>query len=103
MNSFEKIKQVIKRIYWKEILAVFLLLVAIYFFRSERRELVSIFPQLQKADRGWLIAGLLVTVIHILLQSAMYVTAFNAIGSRLTWGKGVELFLKRNFLSVFLP
>lgn len=103
MISLDKIKTIAKKIYWKEILAVFLLLVAIFFFRSERKELLSIFPHLEKADKTWVIIGVAVTVIYVLLQSVMYVTAFKAIGSSITLGKSVELFLKRNFLSVFLP
>lgn len=103
MISLSKIKTIAKKIYWREILAVFLLLVAIFFFRSERRELLSIFPHLQRADKTWVIIGIGVTVIYIMLQSAMYVTAFTAIGSSLGIGKAIELFLKRNFLSVFLP
>ncbi|MCW3119580.1 MAG: transporter permease [Chitinophagaceae bacterium] len=103
MKSVDRINEVIRKIYWKEILAVLLLLIAVYFFRSERRELVSIFPNLQQAERRWVITGILVTAIYILLQSLMYVTAFAAIGSRLSLDKAIELFLKRNFLSVFLP
>ena len=33
----------------------------------------------------------------------MYVTSFKAISTRLSWANAVELFLKRNLLSVFLP
>jgi phosphatidylglycerol lysyltransferase len=103
MITLQKIRTIAKRIYWKEILAVFLLLIAIFFFRSERRELLSIFPHLQKANTNWVIFGIVVSVIYILLQSLMYITAFKAIGSSLTLGKAIELFLKRNFLSIFLP
>jgi len=42
-------------------------------------------------------------MVYILLQSGMYVTAFTAIGTKLQWKQAIELFLKRNFLSVFLP
>ncbi|MGC4034705.1 MAG: phosphatidylglycerol lysyltransferase domain-containing protein [Chitinophagaceae bacterium] len=103
MISFDKIKAIAKRIYWKEILAVLLLLIAIFFFRSERRELVSIFPQLEQANRVWVLIGVAVTIVYILLQSLMYITAFDAIDSQLSWGKAIELFLKRNLLSIFLP
>ncbi len=103
MITVEKIKQVLKKIYGKEILAVFLLLIAIYFFRSERRELTAIVPHLRQADTRWLITGISVTVIYIMMQSLMYINAFSAVGSRLSLGKAIELFLKRNFLSVFLP
>jgi len=97
MIAVEKIKQVLKKIYGKEILAVFLLLIAIYFFRSERRELTSIVPHLQQADTRWIIAGLLITVIYILMQSSMYINSFAAVGSRLTLGKAIELFFETEF------
>ena len=89
--------------YWKEILAVLLLLIAVYFFRSKRAELASLGPQLHAADAIWISIGVLVTVIYILLQSGMYVSSFAAIGAKLSWPTAIELFLKRNFLSVFLP
>ena len=48
-------------------------------------------------------AGIAVTMLYILLQAAMYRASFAAIGSSLQWAHGIDLFLKRNFLSVFLP
>jgi phosphatidylglycerol lysyltransferase len=89
--------------YWKEILAVLLLLIGIYFLRSQRHELVSIGQQLQTARPLWIWAGVLVSGLYILLQAAMYVSSFAAVGATLPLGQGIELFLKRNFLSVFLP
>ncbi|HEU4573812.1 MAG TPA: phosphatidylglycerol lysyltransferase domain-containing protein [Chitinophagaceae bacterium] len=100
---FSGMKQRIKKIYWKEILAIFLLLLAIYFFRSQRQELASIIPHLRKADPKWLSAGLFVTVMYIFFQTAMYVSGFAAVGAKLSWLAAIELFLKRNLLSVFLP
>ena len=97
MKSADRITQIIRKIYWREILAVLLLLIAIYFFRSERHELVSIIPHIQQASRFWVIVGILTTGIYVLLQSGMYVTAFAAIGATLSWSKAIELFLKRNF------
>ncbi|ANH81477.1 ABC transporter permease [Niabella ginsenosidivorans] len=89
--------------YWKEILAVFVILLAFVFFRSERKELKSIIPRLHAADQLWVISGLLVCGIYVLLQALMYVHSFKAMGMRLRLSDAVELFLKRNFLSVFLP
>ncbi|MFI5186840.1 MAG: phosphatidylglycerol lysyltransferase domain-containing protein [Chitinophagales bacterium] len=89
--------------YWREILAVLFLLVGIFFFRSERRELHSLEQHIAHADTFWVWAGISVTIVYILLQSGMYVTSFIAIGTRLSWIHAIELFLKRNFLSVFLP
>lgn len=89
--------------FWREILALLMLLLAIVFFRSERKELHAIIPQIQQAKPLWLIAGAFVTVIYIFLQAGMYKKCFAAIDLVLQWGKAVILFLKRNFISVFLP
>jgi phosphatidylglycerol lysyltransferase len=89
--------------YWREILAVLFLLIGIFFFRSERRELRSLGHHIATANAVWMWLGVSVTLVYILLQSAMYVASFTAISTRLPWNHAIELFLKRNFLSVFLP
>jgi len=89
--------------YWKELIAVLILLLAFVFFRSERKELAAIIPQLEQAEPQWLLAGLLVTLSYILLQGWMYIQSFKAIGLQINLKDAVELFLKRNLLSVFLP
>ncbi len=89
--------------YWREILALLFLLVGIFFFRSERRELRSLEEQVGGANALWVWVGVSVTLLYILLQSGMYVTSFKAISTRLSWANAIELFLKRNLLSVFLP
>src|SRR4029078_4310516 len=89
--------------YWREILALLFLLVGIFFFRSERRELRSLEEQVGAANALWVWLGVAVTVLYILLQSGMYVASFKAISTRLSWVNAIELFLKRNLLSVFLP
>jgi phosphatidylglycerol lysyltransferase len=80
-----------------------MILLAFIFFRSERKELGEIIPNIKNADPGWLAAGLGVTLLYILLQSGMYVSSFSSIGLSLKWIDAIELFLKRNFLSIFLP
>jgi phosphatidylglycerol lysyltransferase len=89
--------------YWREILAVLLLLLGIYFFRSERHELLSLQEHVQNSQSQWIIAGVFVSIVYVLFQAAMYRSSFAAIGSSLQWSHAIDLFLKRNFLSVFLP
>lgn len=98
-----KLQAVSPRIYGREIVAVVILLLAIVFFRSERRELLAILPQLKQANGGWMLAALLITVACVLLQSDMYVKTFAAVHLRLKWLHAISLFLKRNLISVFLP
>ncbi|UIR55615.1 phosphatidylglycerol lysyltransferase domain-containing protein [Sphingobacterium sp. SRCM116780] len=97
------IRKLSPKTYWKEMLAIFIVLLAFVFFRSERKEITSIGPQLASADFNWLLIGLSITIIYILLQGVMYIYSFRSIGLRLNLWDAVELFLKRNLLSVFLP
>ena len=89
--------------YGREILAILFLLIGIFFFRSERRELRSLEHHIATATAAWVWLGVGVTFVYIFLQAAMYVASFRAIAARLRWVQAVELYLKRNFLSVFLP
>ncbi|HRP32733.1 MAG TPA: phosphatidylglycerol lysyltransferase domain-containing protein [Agriterribacter sp.] len=89
--------------HWKEILAVLVLLLAIVFFKSERRELQSILPRLSQSNPYWIFSGFMLTVVYIYLQSGIYNQCFAAVDLHLSWKNGVLLFLKRNFVSVFLP
>jgi len=91
------------KLYWREILAVLMILLAFIFFRNERKELLQIVPNIENADGRWLAAGVAVTILYILLQSGMYVTSFLSIRLSLKWLDAIELFLKRNLLSIFLP
>ncbi|WP_282456755.1 lysylphosphatidylglycerol synthase domain-containing protein [Chitinophaga sedimenti] len=88
---------------WREILALLVILLAIFFFRSERKELAAIGPQLQMAQQGWMLAGFTMAFICIVCQAGIYRMSFAAIGLRLPWGTAITLFLKRNFIGVFLP
>src|SRR5882724_9603726 len=90
------------KIYWREILAVLFLLVGVFFFRSERRELHSLTYHIRTANAAWIWLGVTVTAIYILLQSGMYINSFKTISCKLSLNSSIELFLKRNFLSVFL-
>ncbi len=91
------------KLYWREILAVLMILLAFIFFASERKELKQIIPNIEQANGFWLTTGLIVTLLYVILQSGMYVSSFYSIGLSLKWVDAVELFLKRNFLSIFLP
>ena len=98
-----KIKSFSPKIYWREVVAVLMLLLAIVFFRSERKELHAIIPQIIAANTYWLFAGFALTIIYFYLYGGMYRKSFSAVGLLLPWSDAVILFLKRNFISVFLP
>lgn len=105
MNKLNNLsfRKMISKIKWQEILAVLILFLAFVFFRSERKEMASILPQIKNAKPLWIAAGVSLTLIYVLLQSLMYVFSFRALGVKLKLSDAIELFLNRNFLSVFLP
>ncbi len=76
---------------------------AIWFFKHEKVEFASVRDTLGMADWRWVLTGLLVTVLYIVLQGLMYVSSFAALQCRFTLKDSIVLFLKRNFVSVFLP
>ncbi len=91
------------RFYWREILSLFFLLVGFYFFRKERGEITQVMQALGNVNEWWILWGVLLGVIYILLQSAMYVTSFASVNAKITFISAIELYLKRNLIGIFLP
>jgi phosphatidylglycerol lysyltransferase len=101
--NLKRYAAIAQKIHLKELLAVLFILVGIYFFRQERHELRSIIPALKNSNVHWIGIGVFMTLIYILLQTGMYVFSFASIRVKIKWIIALELFLKRNFISVFLP
>ena len=99
----QRIRHFSPKTYWKELIAVLVILLAFVFFRNERKELAAIIPQLRAANLTWVSVGVAITIIYIVLQGLMYVQSFKAIGLSINLRIAIDLFLKRNLLSVFLP
>ncbi|WP_392469412.1 phosphatidylglycerol lysyltransferase domain-containing protein [Sphingobacterium cellulitidis] len=89
--------------YWKELLGILIILFAFIFFRDQRKEIEQIMPLIQSCNPYWFIGGLLLTFFFIFMEGYMYVASFKAVGINISLKVALELFLKRNFLSVFLP
>jgi phosphatidylglycerol lysyltransferase len=75
----------------------------IWFFHHEETEIVKVRAELANAAATYIIAGIFITFIYILSHGFMYRSAFESLGEKITVKAGVTLFLKRNFVSVFLP
>ena len=76
---------------------------AVWFFNHEKTELHSVGNVLFSAKPGWIIAGLLLVAFYIFIQGLMYIASFASVNARLGLWDSIVLFLKRNFISVFLP
>lgn len=101
--NYYKILTFIRKLSWRELLGLLFLLVALYFFRQQRKELISLRSSLAHTNLFWLITGFFFTCIYILLQAALYVYSFLSVRGSISWINAIELFLKRNVISVFLP
>jgi phosphatidylglycerol lysyltransferase len=76
---------------------------AAWFISHEKAELHKVKEILSAANIKWVLAGLGLVLFYIFIQAVMYVTSFGSINARLNLWDAVVLFLKRNFVSVFLP
>ena len=82
--------------------ALFIILAAWFTFH-QKHELLTVRHILSDANKYWVIVGLGLVIFYIFIQGVMYVTSFASIGTRLKLWDAIILFLKRNFISVFLP
>jgi phosphatidylglycerol lysyltransferase len=85
------------------VLTLSFFLIGFWFIKEEQSELYQIKNSITEAKPQWVFVAFLVTVLYIFLQGLMYVVSFVAIGAKITWKDANTLFLKRNFISVFIP
>lgn len=82
--------------------ALFMFLAAWFIFH-QKHELNTVRIVISDANIYWILSGLGLVVFYIFIQGVMYVTSFASIDVRLKLWDAIILFLKRNFISVFLP
>jgi phosphatidylglycerol lysyltransferase len=76
---------------------------AVWFFNHEKTELHDVSRVIMEANPVLILTGLALVLIYILLQGLMYVSSFAAANAKVSLWDAVILFLKRNFISVFIP
>ena len=79
------------------------IILAVWFIYRQKHELRSVKDLLADANKYWVLAGLGLVLFYIFIQGVMYVTSFASINTKLRLWDAIVLFLKRNFISVFLP
>jgi phosphatidylglycerol lysyltransferase len=76
---------------------------AAWFISHEKAELHNVKEIISSANLTWILAGLGLVLFYIFIQGVMYVTSFASLNVNLNLWDAIILFLKRNFISVFLP
>ena len=89
--------------FWRVALAFLFIAFLIYFIKNEHLELFKIKDELVSARPMLVVAGILITAVYIWLQGLLYVYSFRAISQQLSLTSALLIFLKRNFIGVFLP
>ncbi|MRX40974.1 bifunctional lysylphosphatidylglycerol flippase/synthetase MprF [Flavobacterium sp. LC2016-23] len=85
------------------ILTVFFIGIGIWFIKHENSELKEVKSVITDASAFWVVCGIVLAAVYIVLQALMYFASFKAIQAEISFKQAVILFLKRNFVSVFLP
>ncbi|MEP6803962.1 MAG: bifunctional lysylphosphatidylglycerol flippase/synthetase MprF [Flavobacterium sp.] len=85
------------------ILTLFFIGIGIWFIKHERSELGEVKNVIADGDSLWVLLGIFLAFVYISLQGLMYFASFKAVQSKISFKQAVILFLKRNFISVFLP
>ncbi|WP_431160777.1 phosphatidylglycerol lysyltransferase domain-containing protein [Flagellimonas beolgyonensis] len=85
------------------VLGVLSILVGLYFIKQERSELVQVRSIIAKVDLGLLAIGLALALFFVVVQGWMYQFSFRAVQRKMPLKTAMLLYLKRNFVSVFIP
>ena len=112
--SFQTIRKIVKeqtkpflwenkKIIGQFIFTIFFIAIGIWFIEHERAELGEVKTALATARWQWVLIGLAITAFYLFLQGQMYVFAFGSVRQKIPLFDAVVLFIKRNFISVFLP
>lgn len=92
-----------KMLIWKSFLGLLMIFGALYFFANQRQELSSSLQLIQSSSLFWIAVGIVISLAYIAMQGLVYVYSFKSLRQKLSLGGATRLFLKRNFISVFLP
>ena len=85
------------------VFTAFFIGIGIWFFKHEQTELFQVKNVLSSATWKWVVPGIGVTFLLFVLHGLMYKASFAAVRSSVSLPDTIMLFLKRNFISVFLP
>jgi phosphatidylglycerol lysyltransferase len=92
-----------RKIIFEFIFTLFFFAIGIWFIKHEGAELIEVKKVLISAKWQWVLIGIGLTIVYIFLQGQMYVYAFASGNIKVSLTDSTILFIKRNFISIFLP
>lgn len=85
------------------VFSLFFIGLAIWFIKQQRGEIRQVEQLLTTAKWLWVSIGIVLSIAYVFVHGLMYRSSFAAVSSKISIADGTLLFLKRNFISVFLP
>jgi Uncharacterized conserved protein len=85
------------------LIAALFLGVGFWFFKHEGSELLNVKQILVQSRLLWVCLGIVMTFIYVILQGYAYKLSFAMVRRKVSLWLNIIMFLKRNFVSVFLP
>lgn len=82
---------------------ILFIVIGLWFLTNRQSELDEVKHALQISETSYILLGICLTLVYIILQGVMYKISFSSVNSRVTLLSTTVLFLKRNFISVFIP
>lgn len=109
-HTFQNIKRLCQSIVGRNskltlqfLLAILFISVGLWFFKHQGAELIDVKAVIARASWVWVILGITATFIYIVLQGYAYKHSFAMVQHTVPLWLNILMFLKRNFISVFLP
>ncbi|MEO5977223.1 MAG: phosphatidylglycerol lysyltransferase domain-containing protein [Chryseolinea sp.] len=100
---FRLTKSFFNRSFFQVVTGAVFLMFLIYFIRNEHVDIANIQATISTSNMTWIVIGVAATTMYLVLQALLYVFSFKAIGITISLNHALRLFLKRNFISTFLP
>jgi len=85
------------------VFSLFFIGLIIWFIKQQRGEIHEVKGLLLTAQWFWLLIGIALSIVYVFIHGMMYRSSFAAVSSKISVADGTLLYLKRNFVSVFLP
>jgi len=91
------------KVFFKVLLGLILLMGGVFFFIDQRSEVIAAGQLIQDSAPLWLATGAALSLGYIVVHGLVYTASFKALSYKLSLPVAIKLFLKRNFVGVFLP
>jgi len=91
------------KVFFKVLLGLILLIGSVFFFIDQRSEVIAAGQLIQDSAPLWLGTGAALSLGYIVVHGLVYTASFKALSYKLSLTVAIKLFLKRNFVGVFLP